>query len=101
MAVLRMSTEALSRVETLVQVVSGRLPVTEAAQLMGLTRRHAHRLLLRLTDDRPSAPLPPRRSRPTTQPIPDAVPPQNLSPARHPSPASRPSFPIALSYSQQ
>jgi predicted HTH domain antitoxin len=47
MAVLRMSTEELSRVETLVQVASGRLAVTEAARIMGITRRHAHRLLVR------------------------------------------------------
>ena len=43
MAVLRMSTEELSRIETLVQVASsGRLTVTEAARIMGITRRHAH-----------------------------------------------------------
>src|SRR3546814_11182832 len=63
MAVLRMSTEELSRVETLVQVVSGRLTVTEAAQIMGITRRHAHRLLIRVMDDGSSGLLSRRRGR--------------------------------------
>ena len=43
MAVLRMSTEELSRVETLMHVVSGRMTVTQAARLMSVSRRHAHR----------------------------------------------------------
>jgi predicted DNA-binding protein (UPF0251 family) len=47
MAVLRMSTGELSRVETLMHVVSGRMTVTEAARLMSVSRRHAHRLLTR------------------------------------------------------
>ena len=51
MAVLRMSTEELSRVETLMHVVSGRMTVTEAARLMSVSRRHAHRLLTRYLDD--------------------------------------------------
>ena len=41
MAVLRMSTEELSRVETLMHVVAGRMTVTQAARLMSVSRRHA------------------------------------------------------------
>src|SRR3546814_6861025 len=73
MAVLRMSTEELSRVETLVQVVSGRLTVTEAAQIMGITRRHAHRLLIRFMDDGSSGLISRRRGRPSNRRMDDAV----------------------------
>src|SRR3546814_19293269 len=73
MAVLRMSTEELSRVETLVQVVSGRLTVTEAAQIMGITRRHAHRLLIRFMDDGSSGLISRRRGRPRNRRMDDAV----------------------------
>jgi transposase len=73
MAVLLMSTEELSRVETLVQVASGRLTVTEAARIMGITRRHAHRLLLRFMDDGSSGLISRRRGRPSNRRMDDAV----------------------------
>lgn len=73
MAVLRMSTEELSRVETLVQVASGRLTVTEAARIMGITRRHAHRLLTRFMDDGSSGLISRRRGRPSNRRMDDAI----------------------------
>ncbi|MGA1854323.1 helix-turn-helix domain-containing protein, partial [Sphingobium sp. HT1-2] len=68
-----MSTEELSRVETLVQVASGRLTVTEAARIMGITRRHAHRLLTRFMDDGSSGLISRRRGRPSNRRMDDAI----------------------------
>ncbi|WP_235654810.1 helix-turn-helix domain-containing protein [Sphingobium yanoikuyae] len=73
MTVLRMSTEELSRVDTLVQVASGRLTVTEAARIMGITRRHAHRLLTRFMDDGSSGLISRRRGRPSNRRMDDAI----------------------------
>lgn len=67
MAVLRMSTEELSRVETLMHMVSGRMTVTEAARLMGVSRRHAHRVLTRYLDDGSSGVVSRRRGRPSNR----------------------------------
>jgi transposase len=73
MAVLHMSTEELSRVETLMHVVSGRMTVTEAARLMDVSRRHAHRLLLRYLDDGSSGLVSRRRGRASNRRLGDAI----------------------------
>ena len=73
MAVLRMSTEELSRVETLMHVVSGRMTVTEAARLMSVSRRHAHRLLTRYLDDGSSGLMSRRRGRPSNRRLDDGI----------------------------
>ncbi|AYJ85373.1 hypothetical protein D3Y57_05080 (plasmid) [Sphingomonas paeninsulae] len=73
MAVLHMSTEELSRVETLMHVVSGRMTVIEAARLMSVSRRHAHRLLTRYLDDGSSGLLSRRRGRPSNRRLDDAI----------------------------
>ncbi len=73
MAVLHMSTEELSRVETLIHVVSGRMTVTEAARLMDVSRRHAHRLLLRYLDDGSSGLVSRRRGRASNRRLGDAI----------------------------
>lgn len=73
MAVLHMSSGELSRVETLMHVVSGRMSVTEAAKLMSVSRRHAHRLLTRYLEDGSSGLLSRRRGRPSNRRLDDGI----------------------------
>ncbi len=73
MTVLSMSQQDLSRVETLMHVVSGRMTVTQAARLMSVSRRHAHRLLTRYLDDGSSGLLSRRRGRPSNRRLDDAI----------------------------
>ncbi|KPH77381.1 ISNCY family transposase [Bosea vaviloviae] len=48
---VEMSERELRRAEVLASVMAGRLTVTAAAEVMGVTRRQAHRLALRFADD--------------------------------------------------
>lgn len=48
---VEMSERELRRAEVLASVMAGRLTVTAAAEVMGITRRQAHRLVLRFTAD--------------------------------------------------
>lgn len=45
MAVLLMSDKEISRIDTLERILEGRLSCTQAAQILGLSRRQVHRLL--------------------------------------------------------
>ncbi len=48
---VEMSERELRRAEVLASVMAGRLTMTAAAEVMGVTRRQAHRLALRFADD--------------------------------------------------
>src|SRR3954469_10644570 len=73
MAVVLMSKAELSRVDTLVRVGRGELPVAGAASLLGLSERQVFRLLARLRREGAAGLASRRRGRPSNRRLPDAV----------------------------
>jgi hypothetical protein len=73
MTVVVMSRSELSRVETLAQVEDGRLPVAQAAALLGLSARQVFRLLGRFRADGAPGLASRRRGRPSNRRLPDEV----------------------------
>lgn len=73
MAVVVMSRSELARVDTLMRMERGRLPVAEAALLLGVSRRQVFRLLARYRTEGPVGLASRRRGRPGNRRLPDAV----------------------------
>src|SRR4051812_23692944 len=73
MAVVLMSKAELSRVDTLVRVGRGELPVAGAASLLGLSERQVFRLLARFRSEGAAGLASRRRGRPSNRRLPDAV----------------------------
>jgi transposase len=73
MTVVLMSRAELSRVETLLQVDRGGLPVSQAAMLLGLSKRQVFRLLRRFRVDGAAGLASRRRGRPSNRRLPEAV----------------------------
>lgn len=64
-----MSERELGRIEVLGQIESGAMTVTDAAQVLNLSRRQVHRLLARLRDDGPAGLRHRARGRPSNRQI--------------------------------
>src|SRR3954452_22192736 len=73
MAVVLMSKADLSRVDTLVRVGRGELPVAGAASLLGLSERQVFRLLARFRSEGAAGLASRRRGRPSNRRLPAAV----------------------------
>src|SRR5437588_6172718 len=73
MTVVLMSKAELSRVDTLVRVGRGELPVAGAASLLGLSERQVFRLLARFRSEGAAGLASRRRGRPSNRRLPDAV----------------------------
>src|SRR4051794_17507572 len=73
MAVVLMSKAELSRVDTLVRVGRGELPVAGAASLLGLSERQVFRLLARFRSEGAADLASRRRGRPSNRRLPDAA----------------------------
>lgn len=61
------------RAHILVHVIEGRLPVADAARLVGPSTRHVKRLLAKVRRDGPAALAHGNRGRPSPRRLPDAV----------------------------
>jgi hypothetical protein len=73
MTVVSMSRDELDRVQVLRDVVLERITVTEAAQLLRLTRRHVFRLLRRYHERGPAALVSKKRGKPSNRSYPALV----------------------------
>ncbi len=63
MAVLLMSGKEIARIDTLERIIEGRLSCTQAAQILGLSRRQVHRILNAYRQSGPSGLVSKRRGK--------------------------------------
>lgn len=73
MAVVSISKQEFSRLEVLLRVQSGRLPVADACELTRLKRRQAFRLLRGLKQDGAVSLVSKRRGKPSNNRLPSEV----------------------------